>query len=623
MTIALDSVTGANTNPDNSVLSWSHVVGGGNNRALFVGIGDRSNRSITSVTFGSQSLKRVSFANPGTDTRAELWVLVNPTTGTSTITVTASQSTTQSAISVSFIGVDQSSPVFFSSGWGGWSSVGTADPIATMSVPSSYGMLILDVITRQATGDFTVVAGQTEIREQDGTANVTSMSTKVATNGVTTMGWTQNASQAWAHVGISVNPAYQAPILSKQGTFQLSTAAATNTQVISGVGFLPKAVLFWWEGTTSTGDASANGDTNLGFGVAISTSSRRCLGNYMDDAAGSAEGRIMRDDSCIVILSNTTTVEGLMDVSSMDADGFTLIIDDAFASAWTVHYLALGGGLTSASLLSMLEPAATGNQTYTGAGFAPDFMMILSTGNVSLNTVQAAAGQMVVGAAMSSANRGVVSLQINYTGGVGQSLGYGYDGECLARTGAPSPLARADFVSFGTDGLTLNWLERVDSTRNYFILCLKGGAYSLDTNLVTSTSTTAFARTGYGFKPTGALYVSHVTTKSTQDTMQSPGIFSIGGASGPSNRSSIGIFQTNGGTPSDISHWSELDELYSNYNVTPSVQGLMDLQSFDADGQTLIMDDADPSAMWVMSIAFGGNTSYQNSAFSGNMLMMG
>lgn len=391
----------------------------------------------------------------------------------------------------------------------------------------------------------------------------------------------------------------------KQGTFQLSTAAAGNVQRIGGIGFRGKVGIFWWEETTALGDAAANGDLNLGFGVAISAAERRCMDAFINDAATSGPGRVMRNDCCIAMYSDATTIDGLADFSSWTDDGFILTIDNAFASAWTVHYLILGGDdLTGASLVDFLEPAATGNQSTSGAGFEPEAILLFGNGYTgALNTIQSGAMNLCFGAAVSPTERGLVAMQVNYAAGASVARRYAYDAECWAREGA-TPLARADFVSFDVDGFTLNWLERTETTRNIFALCLRGGAYHVDTFL-TATDSLPFARTGYGFRPAGALYFSHLTAKNAQDTQVATGAVSIGAASSPVARSSVGMFQTDGGSPTNDSHWSAVSDPYSNYNVTPSVQGLMGLFSFDGDGQTLIMDDPDPGANFILCLAFG------------------
>jgi phytoene dehydrogenase-like protein len=49
------------------------------------------------------------------------------------------------------------------------------------------------------------------------------------------------------------------------------------------------------------------------------------------------------NDACIMAYLANGDVDGLADFTSLDADGFTLTIDNQFTGAWRISYLALGG----------------------------------------------------------------------------------------------------------------------------------------------------------------------------------------------------------------------------------------------------------------------------------------
>jgi len=170
--------------------------------------------------------------------------------------------------------------------------------------------------------------------------------------------------------------------LAKVGSFNLDTTRTVGqTQSVTGVGFQPKIVLFWWSGSTATGDNVGGGTYNIGFGAAISSSSRlNVVGFSVDDAATSNTGVSQYKTDCIRCNTAPAVVDGIADFYSMDADGFTLVMDDQFSNAYRISYLALGGDdLTDVYMGSGSTPTSTGNYDVTGVGFQPDALLIAAT----------------------------------------------------------------------------------------------------------------------------------------------------------------------------------------------------------------------------------------------------
>ena len=159
----------------NSVLPWSHTVGGlagRSNRMLVVGVSTErgstsAHCSANTVTFGSQSMTRVTGSAVNSSLMSattsfvgtELWYLPNPTIGTATITVTFADSQTGGIMggAMSFAGVKQSAPQAVAV---------TADPITgTISYPLN--------ITTPADGAVLVDIGSSGSSANDFTASPT------------------------------------------------------------------------------------------------------------------------------------------------------------------------------------------------------------------------------------------------------------------------------------------------------------------------------------------------------------------------------------------------------------------------------------------------------------------
>ena len=401
----------------------------------------------------------------------------------------------------------------------------------------------------------------------------------------------------------------------KVGTITVaSTDSVGATQTIT-VGFQPKLILFWLMGSSSATDAVTNQTSRYGFGVFASTTSRYCVGSISTHSAATINGgRALRNDAVIVTPLNTGTVDGLLDVSAVDSTSFTTIVDDAFATTVRVSYMAIGGSdITDVAVGNYAAPTATGNADITTLGFQPDFLLMFGASSTTApNTVNSNRGFLNIGAASGASNQAVVNIGEGPEGNAtSQSKSYAYDGELWAQMfDTPTTLAsRAAFVSFLSNGFRLNWLE-AQYAYQIFYVAVKGGLWRVD-NLLTQTDTsTTIVETGFGFSPSGTFIASHNTAKSTQDTVQANASISVGAFTSASERVAQGMLQEDALTDTDVTNSIQHSAAYVNISTASAVEGLMDVQSIDSDGFTLIMDDADPSQAfaWYFSVgAIGAN----------------
>lgn len=392
--------------------------------------------------------------------------------------------------------------------------------------------------------------------------------------------------------------------LSKVGSFNINSAlTATQTQAITGVGFQPKIILLWWGGSVATGDSVGSGVVRAGFGSAIDATTRFCLSIFSNDAvATSAALRVTRSDQCIYILNSAGTADGTADLSSMDADGFTLVIDTQFLANYRISYLALGGtDLTNVYIGTRATPTATGNFSTTAPGFQPDAVIFATTTNTALNGAGNDA-ELSIGIATSSSAQGVVALFEDDANATSTTSAYGYNGEILARAGAAAISLRDAFVSMDATGFTLNQLEGT-SARQFAYICLKGGQYSVG-SLTTRTDGNDIAVTAPGFQPKALLFLSTNRALSTQDTPTANARLSIGAATSASERSCAAISDENNLADTETAVANYDSAVYANV-VDDAAAGLMDIKSIDASGFTAVMDDTDPSGCWVTYLAIG------------------
>ena len=93
-------------------ITWSHTCSG-NNRYVIVGCSNSSDASTTTATFGGVSMTSLGkiHSNNSTSGYTQLFGLVNPPTGASTVVVTSSVSASLTGGSISFSEADQTTPV--------------------------------------------------------------------------------------------------------------------------------------------------------------------------------------------------------------------------------------------------------------------------------------------------------------------------------------------------------------------------------------------------------------------------------------------------------------------------------------------------------------------------------
>lgn len=415
-----------------------------------------------------------------------------------------------------------------------------------------------------------------------------------------------------AYIGSDDVPLFVPTFLSKVGSFNSGTGAVASTVVVTGVGFQPKAVVFWWTRSTTTGviDEVLGGSMNIGVGFASGAANRNCAVSQSTDASATSDSnKYFYTDACIVVtIADGSAVEGLLDFTSFDADGFTLTVDDQFASSWHIHYLALGGvDITNAYVGSTPSPLLTGNQSITDPGFQPDVILTWSSFGVTAGGREFM-GALSFGAATSSTQRGVAGIWSRDGQADTQVGGYGYNEEFAASptTFTESMADRADFVSFDATGFTLNWLETLlnDCTIGYLVI--KGGKWIVG-DLTTRTDGNNIVENGFGFTPSFGLFGSVNAALSTQDVLAGDAKLSIGAFDSPTSRAACAIIDVDAQATSVVAYSVQHDAVYINLNSSDTVEGLMDIQSVELDGFTCVMDDTDPSAMWVWYLAGGSN----------------
>lgn len=396
------------------------------------------------------------------------------------------------------------------------------------------------------------------------------------------------------------------------GAFNVGTGAATTTVAVTGVGFTPKAVIFWWSGRTESTDTVGGANIQAGAGFAAGATQRCCCSNYEADAAAAADSAFRAaNDACIGEVATNGTWSGKADLQSFDADGFTIIIDDQFVASQRISYLALGGTtITNAYVgqYQFAQASAANDEAVTGVGFQPDCVVMYSH---TANAGDAGGGDDLKWGLGATSGVGHDIVVMNFSNGGSDPTDtkrYGSGAECTAFPSVSGGAigGRSVLKSFDADGFTLD-IADTQAGAHIGFLALKGGAYHVG-DFVTRTDTNDIAVTGVGFQPSGVLFISHGTTESTADTFQDHAMMSIGAASGATTRTAQAYSSEDNLADSEAATALETDAVYIHLDLADAIDGLMDVKSFDADGFTCVMDDADPGAAFVGYVAFGTGT---------------
>jgi len=107
MSLAFDTKTGFTFNLSASNITYSHTCSG-SDRILFVGVSVRSNRSVTSVTYNGVSMTQAGSTSGTSGILNYLFYLINPASGSNTVSVTQSSADTITSCSISYTGAKQS-----------------------------------------------------------------------------------------------------------------------------------------------------------------------------------------------------------------------------------------------------------------------------------------------------------------------------------------------------------------------------------------------------------------------------------------------------------------------------------------------------------------------------------
>jgi WD40 repeat protein len=384
------------------------------------------------------------------------------------------------------------------------------------------------------------------------------------------------------------------------GSFTLNTS--TGAQVIAGLGFSPKMVIFF-------GSLTSSGTTEIQhFGVADHKGRQWSMTSRNKPA--SASSAVERGWSTLYCYS-TTQGDGsgyglYASWGSVTHDGFAVHVN-TLGGDRRVHWLAIGGSGVSANVGSFDMSTSAGTQAVTGVGFTPSLVMFSAgTDSVTEGYLNNAA-RFGLGAMTASDQWCMTTFG---TGPVNPS-----DEQGVARTDAAlvrigntlTTSMLASRSSLDADGFTITKSTAPGAAVRCGYAALAGADLRVAlTSFDQPAATGAQSITGIGFEPKAELFVSAGRVANTTATAGSRAL--IGAAMSSSNRRVHWGGSADAVTPTQTGR--AINEAAAILHATPgagtpTTNALADFVSQDADGFTVNWTTADATARQNLVLAFG------------------
>ena len=300
----------------------------------------------------------------------------------------------------------------------------------------------------------------------------------------------------------------------KVGSFLITDQVPT--QVVTGVGFMPKVLMFWaQDALLEDGAIERVGRILLGFsdGVnerAIAVNSGR---SGITSIPVTNTRRAISNSALFALFGGPSGKIWEFGVSSMNADGFTLAYSIQSPDITEVFYIALGGtDVENVKIGSFDGEVGVSRQTVDGLGFRPDYLSVVGGGTAAGVDVSAvlddAAFTLGMATSLNQYTTGIRArdeLVLSQTTTTVKEELIGLFSRSL-----PGLDTVAAFRTFEDDGFTLGW-DRAAEAYRYFYLAIKGPRFKIG-HSDTPEEPTKNTVIGTGFLPKGLITMSNGAT---------------------------------------------------------------------------------------------------------------
>lgn len=383
------------------------------------------------------------------------------------------------------------------------------------------------------------------------------------------------------------------------------TSAKLATETIDvTVGFTAVAFCVFTGSTSGSVDVVERAGAALpatgGFGCGTSTTDRFGVGYSTHDANAAQLMSVRHTDAGILTFSGNGAAGsdiGVLDVSAIDSDSITFVVDTQATITRRIVLMAWGGSdVTAANTFVFQEPAT---EVAHGLGATPTGAIFVSGGFATAPPEDTGGGAMAFSLGMcDGTNQWVTSQGGDDAATTSTSRSYANDTEVIALFAEGTTTdGRASCASFDATNINLTWAENA-ATRYVFALAWVGGQFDVaDTTTDTDTGDIDGEPT-VGYTPALLFVGGHNQAESVDDTPTNNGELTMGAATGAAARVSHCMLDETGIADTEVSRAQENDAVLCNISTASAIEGLMDVVGM-TDPLDLEMDDGDPTENFI------------------------
>ncbi|MEX0748585.1 MAG: hypothetical protein WD074_00980 [Candidatus Saccharimonadales bacterium] len=357
----------------------------------------------------------------------------------------------------------------------------------------------------------------------------------------------------------------------------------TGNQAFTGIGFTPKAIIFWSAGEAPTANGTWGDHLYHTVGFTSGPTESYSVSGASQDAVGTSNSSRSIAAKCIHRSSVSSGTRDEADLSSFDADGFTVNwTTSSGATSPEIMFLAIGGDDVLARAVNWTSPTSTGSKPVTGVGFTSDLVLHTHSGSAGALPISSPLMYGNIGAMDSSGNEWVNSIYTQDAQTTSNTARYQRTDKCLAFSDSTGVNEEANYASMDADGFTLNFTSALSSAYQCISLCLSG--ISARSGSFTPNSST-YSVSGVGFRPEAMLFSM---TYQQPSTPQPNAAWSLGASDGTNHRA-VGVDDEDAlSTTSAGSIWSNSVVAYNSETASYRFdrKNTVALDSFDSDGFT-------------------------------------
>lgn len=392
----------------------------------------------------------------------------------------------------------------------------------------------------------------------------------------------------------------------KVGSFGLNTG--TGNQAITGLGFQPKLVMLLNNPQISNSVAPAQ-EMHLSLGAYDGTGQFLVYQSARYGTVTNATNKIGSDIQGITASSPSGSATPLYKASfvSLDADGFTVNVGTAGASAYRVGYWALGGtDIQNVKIGNFQAVTSPGNQIITGLGFQPDIILIVGV-RLTLQDSNSAPAHFNMGVAVRSPltqyGLGNYSRSGVTTSSTRKNQNNTYIYELIDFTGG---IAYGSVSSFDADGFTMNWATAPSSAVYLYYIAIKTVATIKLGYVQMNGIGGAQPVTGLGIAPDTGLFFGTGQQTFNSGTVVSDNEMSLAVVDNSLNKFNISHVDLSALGSSRNYNYQHDAHIFTNINTGPTIGEQADLITMDADGFTLNVETAAGTPSYLLYLLLGG-----------------